>query len=234
MLTNYESKSYAGEPDAGLQGGLNITDVADPADPKHVHFWPYDKSGLHRFTYDGRYAYISPELEGYVGNIVMILDIKDPSRPVEVGRWHMPGQWIAGGEEPTWEADAHRCYHPIRMGNRLYTSYWHGGFVILNINDMSIPKFVSDLDGPALRVPDPHLPADPVRYRGRKWMVVADKDAGALWTQHPGAMLWMVNIIDETNPIPVATDQLDPENLSPRSGCHQPAEDVKGTEIPVA
>ena len=44
----------------------------------------------------------------------------------------------------------------------------------------------------------------------------------------------MFNISDKTNPIPVATVQLDHENVPPRSGCHQPAEDVKGTEIPVA
>ena len=235
MLTNYESKAYAGTPDAGFRGGLNITDVSDPANPKHVHFWPCDKSGVHRFTYDGRYAYISPEFDDYIGNIVMILDMKNPEKPEEVGRWHMPGQWIGGGEEPTWEADAHRCHHPIRMGNRLYTSYWHGGFVILDIEDMSKPKFVSGLDwSPPFAFPTHTCLPIPFDIEGEKWMVVADEDAGALWTQHPGAMLWMVNISDETNPIPVATVQLDRENMPPRSGCHQPAEDVKGTEIPVA
>ena len=53
---------------------------------------------MHRFDFDGRYAYISPTMDGYVGNIVMILDLKDPARPQEVGRWWMPGQWTAGGE----------------------------------------------------------------------------------------------------------------------------------------
>ena len=102
---------------------------------------------MHRFTYAGRYAYLSPEFDDYIDNIVLILDLKDPEKPEEIGRWHMPGQWIGGGEEPTWEADAHRCHHPMRMGNRLYTSYWQGGFVILDIEDMSNPKFVSGLAG---------------------------------------------------------------------------------------
>ena len=62
----------------GFRGGQNITDVTDPANPKHIYFWECDGSGVHRFTFDGRYAYISPEIEGYVCNIVMILDLKDP------------------------------------------------------------------------------------------------------------------------------------------------------------
>ena len=74
----------------------------------------------------------------------------------------------------------------------------------------------------------------PFDVEGEKWMMAADEDGGALWTQHPGAMLWMVNNSDKTNPIPVATVQLDRKNVPPRSSCHQPAEDVKGTEIPVA
>ncbi len=235
MLTNYESKAYAGEPDEGFHGGLNLFDVSDPHHPKHIHFWPCDKSGVHRFTYDGRYAYISPEIEGYVGNIVMILDLKNPEKPEEVGRWHMPGQHIAGGEEPSWEGDAHRCHHPMRMGNRLYTSYWHGGFVILDIEDMSKPKLVSGLDwSPPFAFPTHTCLPIPFEIEGEKWMVVADEDAGRLWPKAPGAMLWMINITDEANPVPVSTVQLDHGDVPPRSGCHQPAEVVKGVEIPCA
>ena len=70
--------------------------------------------GVHRFTFDGRYAYISTEQEGYVGTIVMILDLKDPTKPQEIGRWWMEGQWTGGGETPNWKAKNHRCHHPIR------------------------------------------------------------------------------------------------------------------------
>ena len=82
-------------------GGLNITDVIDPANPKHIYFWECDGSGQHRFNFDGSYAYISPEIEGYVGKIVMILDLKDPKKTQEIGRWNLLDQWIAGGEPPT-------------------------------------------------------------------------------------------------------------------------------------
>ena len=85
------------------------------------------------------------------------------SWPTEVSRWWMPGQWIGGGEKPNWEKTAHRCHHPIRHGDRLYVSYWHGGFVILDIADLSRPKFVSGLDW-SPPFPWPHVTAAPVRH----------------------------------------------------------------------
>jgi hypothetical protein len=84
MLVNREGH---GADAAKGAGGLLVFDVADPHRPRELAFWRCDGAGVHRFTFDGRYAYISPELDGYVGNIVMILDLADPARPQEVGRW---------------------------------------------------------------------------------------------------------------------------------------------------
>ena len=96
-----------GESCRMFQGGLGIYDVSNPEKPRHITNWrttdkpgPNYARGVHRFDFDGRYAYISPTCDGYLGNIVMILDLKDPARPEEVGRWWMPGQWTAGGERP--------------------------------------------------------------------------------------------------------------------------------------
>ena len=72
--------------------------------------------GVHRYDFDGRYAYISPTVEGYIGNIAMILDLADPAKPKEVGRWWIPGQWQAGGEHYPWgDGVAPRCHHPLRL-----------------------------------------------------------------------------------------------------------------------
>ena len=99
MLTNYESKAYAGEAEEGFVGGLHIWDVENPADPRLITFWPCAKSGVHRFTFDGRYAYLSPEMEGYVGNIVLILDLADPANPKEVGALACAGAVDRGGRD---------------------------------------------------------------------------------------------------------------------------------------
>src|SRR5437763_5196378 len=123
MLVNREIFPI-GRHDPDFRGGLEIFDVSRPSQPRQMGSWP--ARGMHRFTFDGRYVYGSPELDGYRGNVVGIIDCKEPSHPQEVGRWWMPGQWTAGGEPPNWQGTAHRCHHPIRLGNRLYVSYWHG------------------------------------------------------------------------------------------------------------
>ena len=181
-----------------------IYDVANPRAPKLIRHWECDGNGVHRFTFDGRYAYISPQIEGYVGNIVMILDLKDPARPEEVGRWWMPGQWKAGGETPSWKGHAHRCHHPIRRGDRLYTSYWHGGVVILDIADMAHPKLVSSIDW-SPPFPWPTHSAVPIdrAIAGRRYMLVADEDVLPMdeeMAPEMSAFIWMVDITDENSP----------------------------------
>ena len=164
---------------------------------------------MHRFDFDGRYAYMSPTLEGYVGNVAMIMDLADPAHPAEVGRWWMPGQWIAGGEKPTWDKTAHRCHHPLRLGNRLYTSYWLGGFVILDIDDMTKPKLVSGLDwSPPFACPTHTALPIPFDIRGRRYLVVADEDVFRPADAVP-AFMWMVDITDETRPVPVGSFQVE-------------------------
>ncbi|TIQ02012.1 MAG: hypothetical protein E5X61_36380, partial [Mesorhizobium sp.] len=91
MIINHERFGNAGPADFG--GGLAIYDTTRPTEPKLISKWTTGGHGVHRYDYDGRYAYISPTADGYVGNIVMILDLIDPVNPVEVGRWWIPGQW---------------------------------------------------------------------------------------------------------------------------------------------
>jgi hypothetical protein len=225
---------------ADFRGGLAIYDVSTPGRPKHITNWETGGTGMagvHRFDFDGRYAYISPTVDGYLGNIVMIVDLIDPARPQEVGRWWMPGQWTTGGEKSTWKGTAHRCHHPLRVGNRLYTSYWHGGVVILDIDDISKPKLVSHYDySPPFAHPTHTVMPVPFQVEGRTLMIVADEDAQKL-EPAPPAFVWIFDISVETRPVPFSTFQLDCFDGSPQpkyTGCHQPCEKITGTEIPVA
>lgn len=255
MLTNREVQPFKGSsspdgfvgtgtydvsPPAGFRGGLGIYDVSRPGRPKYITNWETGGTGMagvHRFDFDGRYAYISPTVDGYLGNIVMILDLVDPAKPQEVGRWWMPGQWTAGGERPSWKGTAHRCHHPLRAGNRLYTTYFHGGFVILDIEDMSKPKLVSHVDwSPPFTSPTHTALRVPFPLEGRTILLVADEDAQKL-EPSPTAFLWLVDISCESRPVPFASFQLDCFDGSPQpdfTGCHQPCEKITGPEIPVA
>lgn len=224
----------------GFPMGLGIYDVSDPANPKHITTWATEGKGVHRFDFDGRYAYVSATMEGFVSNIMVILDLKDPAKPEVAGKWWIPGQWEAGGEEYIWgDGPAPRCHHPLRMGDRLYTSYWHHGFFILDVEDIANPKMVSGLDVGAT-FPHPRHTALPIPFpvHGHNIMILADEDVAKLHPHAP-AFTWIVDITDETNPVPISSWQvegLDPDGAPqpPMSGCHQPCEIVTGTDIPFA
>ena len=70
----------------------------------------------------------------------------------------------------------------------------------------------------------------------RRVMIVSDEDVAKL-EPSPPAFLWLVDITAETRPVPFATFQVagvDGAPQPPFTGCHQPAEEVRSTEIPVA
>src|SRR5262249_5885899 len=68
-------------------GGFKIYDVSNPARPREIVHQKTGGIGVHRFDMDERHAYISTEMAGYVGNILVIYDIADPQHPREVSRW---------------------------------------------------------------------------------------------------------------------------------------------------
>lgn len=238
MIVNHERLGQQGDEEFG--GGLAIYDVADPANPKSIGKWQTHGRGVHRYDFDGRYAYISPTVEGYVGNIVMILDLADPAKPEEVGRWWIPGQWQAGGEAYPWDDwTPPRCHHPMRVGDRLYVSYWHHGFFILDISDMANPVSISGLNtSPNFPHPTHTCLPFPEPLKGREVMIVADEDVAKLWPCAP-AFTWVYDISNEQNPIPISTfqvDGLDPDGAPQpaMTGCHQPSERFVGTTVPFA
>jgi hypothetical protein len=243
MTVNYERAGGAGvagtSPEATFAPGLKIFDVSHKDRPKEIGFFRTAGMGVHRYDMDDRYAYLSSEMDGYHGAIVVIADLADPTRPTEVGRWWLPGQWTGGGETPSWPRRAHRCHHPLRRGDRLYTSYWHAGFVILDATDLAHPKLVSHVDwSPPYPSPTHTVLPLPAPVNGRRFAVVADEDVTDRLAPTPPAFLWMVDITDETRPVPVATHQVPidvPEGPYPGFlGCHQPHERVIGTLIFVA
>jgi hypothetical protein len=102
---------------------------------------------------------------------------------------------------------------------------------------MAKPKLVSRLQySPAFAHPTHTVLPLPFEVAGRKIAIVADEDVRKL-RPSPPAFMWLVDITDETQPVPISTYQiegLENRNMPEFSGCHEPAEQVYGTEIPVA
>ena len=68
---------------------------------------------MHRITcWEAPYVYMSGSDEGYTDQFLKIVDISEPTRPQEVGRWWLPGMWAEGGEEPAWAGGPPRRLPP--------------------------------------------------------------------------------------------------------------------------
>ncbi len=193
-------------------------------------------AGVHRFDFDGRYAYVTPPVDGYHLNIAMILDLKNPTKPEEVGRWWMPGQWVAGGEKPDEGYRMTWCHHVLRRGNRLYLAYWHAGIAILDIEDMSKPKLISRFQySPTFAHPTHTVLPIPFPVAGRSspsWPTRTCASCGPRRPRSCGS---------STSPTrssrfrsrPIQIEGIESTNMPEFSGCHEPAEQVYSTEIPV-
>lgn len=238
MLVNYEKFRFYEGPEKP-RCGLKIFDISDRSKPREIAFVEEGEWGYHRFTFDGRYCYGTPVPDGYEGNILGILDLKDPEKPEYVSRWWVPGQWIAGGEDPLPEGRRVRCHHPMRLGDRLYAGWWLHGWYIFDISDLSKPKPITHVDWTPSYVCPTHttLPI-PHEIRGRRILVVADEETPDRLAPSPNAMLWIVDITEETTPVTISNYRarkvdrpFDPDCWY---GCHQPQEQIHENRLAVA
>jgi hypothetical protein len=158
-------------------GGFRIYDIADKSKPKQIHHQLTGGVGVHRFDMDARYAYISTEMDGFLGNILVTYDMKDPTKPEEVSRWWIPGQNLAAGETPTWPGKRHRLHHALRFGNEMWASCWHGGFRVVDITDMTKPKTVASYNNhPPFPEPTHTVMPMPVESAGRRIAISVDEE----------------------------------------------------------
>lgn len=189
-----ELRSFA---DKGYdKGGFKVYNIKEPANPQLIAYQKTGGVGVHRFDVCGRYAYLSTEMDGFLGNILVIYDLADPADIREVSRWWMPGQNIAAGETPTWHGLQHRLHHALRHGDELWAACWHGGFYIIDISDIAAPKTVGFHnyhppypEGTHTVLPVPHKLGD------RDIAVVADEEHPHAKGQ-PHAFLWLFDVSD--------------------------------------
>jgi hypothetical protein len=223
-------------------GGFKIYDVSDRTKPKLITFQKTYGIGVHRFDMDANYAYISTEAEGYVGNILMIYDIRNPAKPQEVSKWWIPGQHLANGEKPTWPGRQHRLHHTLRVGDRLYAGCWHGGVRIVDVSDIRKPKTIGAYNyHPPFPEPSHTFMELPQRIDGRTIAIAIDEEDHAHSAEEmakrrgrPHASLWTFDITDPAHIQPLAMFEVS-ELESPwsraapgRFGAHQFQEHMKG------
>jgi hypothetical protein len=211
--------------------GFDIWDISKPDQPKKItHF---DASGPHSlgvhclWCADGEYVHMSsgaPDFQPRNPNdhqFYRIIDVRNLSKPVEVGRWWYPGQ-REGDAAPALprppKFDGGYRPHNIQVypqrPDRAYVAYIDGGVVILDISDKAQPKEISryNYSPPYNGFTHTALP-----LFSRDLMIVTDectKDDGIDWPK----LGWVFDIREEKNPVPIATLPLPPVEVFAKRG----------------
>ncbi|MEM1074666.1 MAG: RNA polymerase subunit sigma-70 [Pseudomonadota bacterium] len=218
-------------------GGFRVWDISDKSAPKLLSYVKTHGFGTHRFDMDARFAYISTEMEGYVGNILVIYDLADPTAPREVSRWHMPGQHVAAGETPTGIGYSHRLHHAMRCGDELWAAVWHAGLRVLDCGDMANLNQVGSYIWPTA-IPEPTHTVMPLEQliNARRYAVAIDEEHAHV----PGRLhgfIWVMDVTDLNAMEPVAAWDLS-ERACPfvgeagvRFGAHQFRERLDSTLV---
>jgi hypothetical protein len=221
-------------------GGFRVWDISDRTKPELLSYVRTHGFGVHRFDMDARCAYISTEMAGYVGNILVTYDLSDPAAPREVSRWWMPGQHVAGGETPTWEGYGRRLHHAMRCGDELWAAVWHAGMRVLDARDLSAPKVIGSYEWPPA-IPEPTHTVMPFEQPigGRRYALAVDEEHD----HKPGRLhgfLWVLDVTDLSAITPVAAFDVSERACpwvgepGPRFGAHQFRERLDGTRAYVA
>jgi len=207
-------------------GGFKVYDVADKEQPKEIAYVRTHGVGVHRFDMDSRYAYISTEMEGFHGNILVVYDLADPAHPAEVSRWWMPGQHVAAGETPHWRGLSHRLHHALRFGNELWAAVWFAGVRVLDASDIGNLKVKGEFNyHPPFPEPTHTVAPLPVRWEGRQVAAAVDEEHDHVHGQLHGG-LWFLDVEERDAIRPIGMfhlSELDSpfSRTAPRFGAHQ-------------
>lgn len=228
------SEALAGDAGKGARGGLYIFDIGNPEAPRQVGFYDMPGAGPHRFGVDNQrqLALLPNDAEGWDQRVVWTLDIKDPVKPQLISLFGLPGQKTSGGGKlgnnpmPS-ETTASLHGPPIIRGNRMYAAFWGGGIAVIDCSDLHDMKLVGHLNWSPPFVGSTHT-ACPIG--DRPYLVVTD-EARASRNYWDSQFMWIVDIRQEANPIPVSTWFPDRDTYFHREGrfgAHNIIETIPG------
>ncbi|MPZ56704.1 MAG: hypothetical protein GEU91_09460 [Rhizobiales bacterium] len=198
--------------------GLAVYDISRPAEPRRIGFMPVEGGGVHRIWYTGgRWAYVSALIDGFTDYIFVTVDMADPTKPREAGRWWIPGMNQAAGETPDWPAASrYGLHHAIVHGDTAYAAWRDAGMVVIDVADRARPKLVTHRNWAPPYGGGTHncLPLP-----GRDLLIVLDE--AVLDHQEDGLkLIWVFDNRVRDNPISIATFPTPAEADYVRKGGH--------------
>lgn len=225
--------------------GFDLFDISRPEQPRLIsHF---DASGPHslgaHFLWfaDGEYVHLSSGAPDFKPinrkdhQCYRIIDVRNPMKPTEVGRWWYPGTRDGDREPPVPrhpKFDSGYRPHNINVypqrPDRAYVAYLDGGIVILDISDKSRPREISRLN---YSPPYNGFTHTVLPLFARGLLIVTDectRDSGLDWPK----LAWVVDARTETNLVPISTLPLPPVEVfgkrGGRFGAHNLHENYPG------
>lgn len=198
--------------------GVELFSLQDPHSPRSVGF--FDTSGAHsigtHFVWflNDHQLFISTGMRDFLPSFhkdhqfPVILDVSNPAKPEEMGRWWLPGTRVGDdAPPPTRHAgiDSGFRSHNINIypgrPDRAYVGYLDGGVVVLDVADPSRPKAVSILD---YHPPMPGFTHTVVPFASRGYLVASDETVREHGGDHP-KRVWVIDAHDESNLLPIST-----------------------------
>lgn len=215
----------------GLQpAGIELFDISVPESPRSISFFdcsgPHSR-GVHQLWFvDGRYIHCAAGAADFTPRNQLddqpyrIIDVSNPSKPFEVGRWWMPG--TREGDDAPAPARlpidsgfrAHNTNVFPQRPDRAYVGYLDGGAFVLDISDMGSPRIVSSFNP---HPPYPGFTHTVLPLFSRDLLVVSDEcvlDNGGDWPK----LTWILDARVETNLVPISTLPMPPLEVYGQKG----------------
>ncbi len=201
------SEALPGEAGKGARGGFYIFDISKPGEPRQVGFFEMPGSGPHRFGIDNKLklGFFPNDAPGWERRVIWSMDISNPVAPEVISIFGLPWQKSDAaelGNDPTPDEDAKTLHGPpIVRGNRMYCAFWGGGVAVIDCTDQRALKLLGHVSWTPPFVGSTHT-ACPVG--DRPYLIVTD-EARASKKYWDSQFMWIVDIRDEANPVPVST-----------------------------
>ncbi|MGH7877368.1 MAG: LVIVD repeat-containing protein [Candidatus Dormibacteraceae bacterium] len=212
--------------------GVEFFDISDPLRPRSISY--IDTSGPHsvgaHFVWIcGQRLFAATGMPDFTPShprdhqIVLIVDISNPTQPREVSRWWIDGTGAGDSQPPPVRhpAPEDRGFraHNINVypshPDRAYVGYLDAGVVILDIADANRPRQVGRLD---YHPPLPGFTHTVLPLFSRGLLAVTDEALTTDGQDHP-KLLWLMDASVESNLVPIATAPLPPfEDFRSRGG----------------
>lgn len=227
MVVAYQSSEVGIKP-----AGVDLFDISIPEKPQLIsHFdcsGPHSR-GVHAVWFvDGEHIHMAAGSGDFVPHnplddqFYRVLDVKNTSRPEEVGRWWYPGTRVGDKEPPPARLPkqfdtgfrTHNTNVFPQRPDRAFVGYIDGGALVLDISDMSNMKVVSSWNHSPPFNGFTHTVL-PLFDRGL-WIVSDEcvQDGGADWPK----LVWVVDARNEANPVPIGTFPAPPYDAFAKRG----------------